>query len=257
MKSKNMPLVATMNKTASSKKKLLTSAVLLSIGGFVSSANADLSNGSLGLQVEGNLNPACLYGGTYPNCDYGAFDTADAGSYFLMDGDPGGAIDGNLDIPLMLDGSAQSFNGTPISLGNTYVGDNIGPIATWDFFGALGTNTHAGLIVGGGDTTIDMSTWEVNWGEVAVIDMGGDPDAGDTGIAALVCTGGADATCEFGDTFTLDYAAHVPVGDPSGFGGVLYELHLQGTVVPVPAAVWLFGSGLLGLVGIARRRKAA
>ena len=26
------------------------------------------------------------------------------------------------------------------------------------------------------------------------------------------------------------------------------------TVVPVPAAVWLFGSGLLGLVGVARRR---
>lgn len=29
------------------------------------------------------------------------------------------------------------------------------------------------------------------------------------------------------------------------------------TVVPVPAAVWLFGSGLLGLVGIARRKSAA
>ena len=29
------------------------------------------------------------------------------------------------------------------------------------------------------------------------------------------------------------------------------------TVIPVPAAVWLFGSGLLGLVGIARRRTAA
>ena len=29
------------------------------------------------------------------------------------------------------------------------------------------------------------------------------------------------------------------------------------TVVPVPAAVWLFGSGLLGLVGIARRKKTA
>lgn len=27
--------------------------------------------------------------------------------------------------------------------------------------------------------------------------------------------------------------------------------------VPVPAAVWLFGSGLLGLVGLARRKKAA
>ena len=26
------------------------------------------------------------------------------------------------------------------------------------------------------------------------------------------------------------------------------------TVVPVPAAVWLFGSGLIGLVGLARRK---
>ena len=28
-------------------------------------------------------------------------------------------------------------------------------------------------------------------------------------------------------------------------------------VVPVPAAVWLFGSGMLGLIGVARRNKAA
>ena len=36
------------------------------------------------------------------------------------------------------------------------------------------------------------------------------------------------------------------------FGAAL----VRETVVPVPAAVWLFGSGLLGLIGIARRKKA-
>jgi len=29
-----------------------------------------------------------------------------------------------------------------------------------------------------------------------------------------------------------------------------------GAVVPVPVAVWLFGSGLLGLLGLARRKQA-
>ncbi|MBE9560823.1 MAG: VPLPA-CTERM sorting domain-containing protein [Proteobacteria bacterium] len=28
------------------------------------------------------------------------------------------------------------------------------------------------------------------------------------------------------------------------------------TVVPIPAAIWLFGSGLIGLIGIARRKKS-
>ena len=36
-------------------------------------------------------------------------------------------------------------------------------------------------------------------------------------------------------------------------GGIALALDLA---VPVPAAVWLFGSGLLGLIGMARRKKA-
>lgn len=34
------------------------------------------------------------------------------------------------------------------------------------------------------------------------------------------------------------------------------SIYTESTVVPVPAAVWLFGSGLLGLVGVARRCKS-
>ena len=37
------------------------------------------------------------------------------------------------------------------------------------------------------------------------------------------------------------------------FAGVMVPV----AAVPVPAAVWLFGSGLLGLVGVARRKKAS
>jgi hypothetical protein len=31
-------------------------------------------------------------------------------------------------------------------------------------------------------------------------------------------------------------------------------LTIETTVIPLPAAVWLFGSGLLGLIGFARRK---
>lgn len=37
---------------------------------------------------------------------------------------------------------------------------------------------------------------------------------------------------------------------------VTFDTLFDVTPVPVPAAVWLFGSGLLGLVGVARRKKA-
>ena len=52
----------------------------------------------------------------------------------------------------------------------------------------------------------------------------------------------------------LIYRAYAS-GLSSGMGGEVWFDNVE--VVPVPAAAWLFGSGLLGLVGIARRKKAA
>ena len=37
---------------------------------------------------------------------------------------------------------------------------------------------------------------------------------------------------------------------------VMFDPLNQPGEVPVPAAVWLFGSGLLGLVGVARRKQS-
>ena len=57
----------------------------------------------------------------------------------------------------------------------------------------------------------------------------------------------------FGDVFSQ-------CSDTSGACTVTFSdgtvLAVDSTIVPVPAAVWLFGSGLLGLAGIARRKAA-
>jgi len=60
----------------------------------------------------------------------------------------------------------------------------------------------------------------------------------------------------FGSSFGTFSGVQLNIYDGVG-GNYNSALSLVGTtaVVPVPAAVWLFGSGLLGLVGVARRKK--
>ena len=50
----------------------------------------------------------------------------------------------------------------------------------------------------------------------------------------------------------------VTLVEPTGYSLYFDEILLgEATVVPVPAAIWLFGSGLMGLFGVARRKVRA
>ena len=57
--------------------------------------------------------------------------------------------------------------------------------------------------------------------------------------------------------FAANFEQHSEGADPALFGQIRYNSTVAINPVPLPAAVLLFGSGLLGLIGIARRKKAA
>lgn len=58
---------------------------------------------------------------------------------------------------------------------------------------------------------------------------------------------------EINEAGLLAGQTYINVHTPGNRGG---EIRGQLQVIPIPAAAWLFGSGLLGLIGIARRKRA-
>lgn len=99
-----------------------------------------------------------------------------------------------------------------------------------------------------GDTLLSgsftTSSYSVFPGPTEVFDATGP----DTKSSALLGALGIPSNTQFGFFgFSIESAQ----------GSVVSTDIINTSVIPVPAAIWLFGSGLLGLAGIARTKKAA
>lgn len=191
-----------------------------------------------------------------------------SGSYYGVDLNDDGAIY-DVEKTLLSEGTTGLVIGAVTSPGATHGGpptaSDTNEITAPDyFFGNTGSWYSTIPITGDTTTGLNMSGWNWPWNGIPSIPMGSGAWQ-PTNCAALGCTGYTflegigrlqwDGV--YGHGYTLDFASTVPLGDPSGFGGVRFYTHLEGTVeaVPVPPAVWLFGSGLVGLLGIVRRKK--
>ena len=224
---------------------IFTAMAALGFAGLTQTANAALTTSSL-LGIDAGTYVCNAGAGTPPNaCTYGT--NVPTGSYFGMDTNGNGTIQNGEKVAI----SPGTDGG--ILLGSAQAAGQID--ATWSFAGNPGNHFTTGALsiiddgAGDGAAALAGTNWRVLW-NAGVIDMGGG------GNMTIVCGG---SNCDVGDTYVLDYSATVPTG---GFAGVFYALHLVGTIgevsqVPVPAAVWLFGSGMLGLIGVARRKKQA
>ena len=136
------------------------------------------------------------------------------------------------------------------------IGGGTWSVASTNTFFGLNWTAHSGTTFGPGTYTIDTVE-----GGIYNVTVG----AGQVG-GHILFNWGATANIDVVNVWDIVGGNYVSVdGDSDGtpgldmidgaFPGFSANFDLQ--PVPVPAAVWLFGSGLLGLVGVARRRKTA
>ena len=238
------------------EKTTLSTAIAIAMGMVSHTAHASLtSSATLDFTLGTAQVAACTYG-TTPPCAKSSYNITDiVGSYFSMDILNPGVVDPAEKTPI------GSFNGIHIGTVQGASGSHSGNIIgsespnidnPWEFKGNVGMHQTTSPITangGSGDNlTLDMSGWNVTWNGTPSIPLV------QQGAATISCTTGS--SCSDNSNYTLDAAFHV---SGAGFTTVPYTLHLEGSIssVPVPAAAWLFGSGLAGLAGVARRRKKA
>lgn len=206
---------------------------------------------------------------------YGAMTDVTSGSWFGVDFDNDGKIVGTEKYAIsqgpdggIVIGSIQLASGSHSGPPDGSESPSIdAPLLfwanTWMHF------TAAAPYAIGGDTAngLDLSGWRATWNSIPEINLGtgawNPGNCAELGISQCAFSDGVAQLLwdgSYGGPFRLLYTATIPQGDPSGFDNVPYFLNLEGEVypaeeLPLPAAAWLMGAGLLGLLGAARRRR--
>ena len=203
----------------------------------------------------------------------GNFNAITIGSYFGMDISGNSNISGTEQFPISGVGAPGIVIGQTNTAGVYHPGaptaGDVGPVDNaWHFNNSTGTHWFNG-IAPTGDTTngINFGGWTMAWNTSGNIPLNSGAWTPGNCATSLGCSAGATFTDGmaffswdgvYGNAYQIDYTATF---QNTGFSGTQYFLRLTGIVsaapVPVPAAVWLFGSGLLGLIGVARRKSSS
>ena len=191
--------------------------------------------------------------GTTSSASFGGF-----GSFFGMDTNSNEKIFGSE--------ATAIIGGTGYTIGATTPDASTSAIDSWYFNSGYGENyvkgtpitgsTEAGLNMtgltvfwGGLDIPMGYSAWQVNPTNPTTNNIMEYTGPYTSSTAVFQWSG------IYGDTYTLDYTATVPLLAP--FGGTQYYLHLEGTVMQAVPEASTYGMMLagLGLVGFAARRR--
>lgn len=160
----------------------------------------------------------------------------------------GSQVNSDGTINLQITGCCDDFAGTHNESGafnlNVYLGfDSIGEVDFFSFTGLTpGAQMKAKITSADFDTTL-------GWFDDNGFLIASDDDGGQEILSQLIATVSNDGVLNFAVSGYPDF--DFITGSHNKFGQ--YQLTL--TAVPVPAAVWLFGSGLVGLMGLGNRNR--